>query len=262
MQPDATFNSIADAYDSSFTTSTIGTMQRGRVWRYLEKFTAKPMDILEINCGTGEDARWLASRGHHVTATDAAEKMIEVARRKHGSKVTNKIAFSVCAFDQLKHTFGNRQFDLIFSDFAGLNCIREQELVTLDRDFAALLKPGGRLIVVLLGKKSWMEWVFFRCKGDRKNAIRRRSPAMAKLDEHTSQPTYCYSVKEVQTLFSSFKVLEYKPVGLFIPPSYLEPLVNRNRFLRPLIQLAETLVGGISWFSNYADHTWMVLQKR
>ena len=35
-----------------------------------------------MNCGTGEDARWLASQGMQVLATDISAPMIEVAQCK------------------------------------------------------------------------------------------------------------------------------------------------------------------------------------
>ena len=41
--------------------------------------------ILEINCGTGNDAVFLARSGMHVTATDISPMMIEETKRKAGS---------------------------------------------------------------------------------------------------------------------------------------------------------------------------------
>ena len=45
-------------YDSVFTFSEIGKAQRQRVYHFASKYInpATPLDILELNCGTGEDA--------------------------------------------------------------------------------------------------------------------------------------------------------------------------------------------------------------
>jgi len=49
---------VATQYDADFTHSQIGRLQRASVWHYLEKRFAKQknLSILELNCGTGEDA--------------------------------------------------------------------------------------------------------------------------------------------------------------------------------------------------------------
>ena len=39
--------------------------------------------MLEINCGTGIDADWLAKKGHFVIASDISSKMIEIAKNKY-----------------------------------------------------------------------------------------------------------------------------------------------------------------------------------
>ena len=47
-------------------------MLRGRVWQTLERTFTPGQHILELACGTGEDALWLAQRGIQVTATDGS----------------------------------------------------------------------------------------------------------------------------------------------------------------------------------------------
>lgn len=259
MQRETGFNSVAGTYDTDFTFSITGRMQRKRVWKYLEKYTTRPQHILEINCGTGEDAMMLARGGHHVTATDVAREMIAVACQK---KKPENVMLDVCGFDELLLKYRSRQFDMVFSNFAGLNCVNADALKKLNHDLYELLKPGGRLVIVLLGKKCWTERLFFTLKGEREKAQRRLKEATAQLNELATQQTFCYDVREVEQIFSDFTLTEKKPVGLFIPPSYLEPLIKRNRFLVPLISIAEWLAGSINVLSNYADHTFIVLQKK
>lgn len=253
------FNSVAGTYDADFTHSITGRMQRRRVWQYLEKHIREPQQILEINCGTGEDAVMLAKQGHHVTATDVAREMIAVALQK---KKPGNVILEVCGFDELLLKYNTRQFDMVFSNFAGLNCVNTAALKKLNNDFCELLKPGGKLIIVLLGKKCWVERVFFTLKGEHEKARRRLQEATARLSHMATQQTFCYDAKEVVQLFPDFTLTEKKPVGLFIPPSYLEPLVKRNRFLLPLIRFAEWMAGGLNTFSDYADHTFIVLEKK
>ena len=52
------------------------------VWRQLARAFAPGQHMLELGCGTGEDAVWLAQHGLTVTATDASSAMLEQTRRK------------------------------------------------------------------------------------------------------------------------------------------------------------------------------------
>ena len=78
------FDSAAISYDEAFTHTPIGRLQRRRVWRYMRKVLApyEQARILELNCGTGEDACFFAEMGHEVLATDISEEMLRVTEQK------------------------------------------------------------------------------------------------------------------------------------------------------------------------------------
>src|SRR5215217_6336226 len=140
------FDLAASSYDEEFTHSMIGMLQRERVHLFLKKaLRAAQLKILEINCGSGEDAIWLARHGNEVIATDASPKMIEIVKEKISlNHFGKKIETKVCSFDDLRSNFKNEQFDFIFSNFGGLNCVSSEQLEKLSEDFASLLKPHGK----------------------------------------------------------------------------------------------------------------------
>src|ERR1700757_746700 len=74
------FDAIAESYDSLFTMSMIGRTQRAAVWRKAQSVFRAGDRVLELNCGTGIDALFLASLGVKVTACDASPRMIEQAQ--------------------------------------------------------------------------------------------------------------------------------------------------------------------------------------
>src|SRR5689334_2190801 len=78
------FDTLAADYDHSFSQSLTGSSQRIQSRKWLSAFLEgkTELNILEINCGTGDDALWLASMGHKVVATDLSGAMIEEAKRK------------------------------------------------------------------------------------------------------------------------------------------------------------------------------------
>ncbi len=77
------FDPTAHAYDAEFTDQLLGKWLREQVWIHTP-FTA-PMTMLELGCGTGEDARHFANMGISVLATDASGEMIAVAKQKNAN---------------------------------------------------------------------------------------------------------------------------------------------------------------------------------
>jgi ubiquinone/menaquinone biosynthesis C-methylase UbiE len=256
------FDSVAHSYDSDFTFSYIGKLQRKRVYQFLEKVIPanQTLEILEINCGTGEDALWLAKKGHHVIATDASEEMIKEANSKF--QIPNS-KLQVCAFDKLQEHFSNKKFDLIFSNFGGLNCIDSPQLQKLSADLAVLLKPNGKFIAVVMGRKCLWEQFYFLMKGDKKKAFRRLSKDGVEAILGTQiQKTFYYSPGEFKKITKSeFNIAMRKPVGLVIPPSYLEPFFKNNLLLLKILNFKEKLFS-FSFLSNFADHYFIVFEKK
>lgn len=78
------FDAEAEKYDAVFSDSAIGQLQRKRVRHFGDKilFDIAPHNILELNCGTGEDALWLAAGNRNVLVTDISGEMIGITKRK------------------------------------------------------------------------------------------------------------------------------------------------------------------------------------
>src|SRR4029453_973425 len=78
----APFDAVAERYDDVFSNSPIGFAQRRSVWIEMDRAFHTGHRILEINCGTGIDALYLANRGVSVVACDSSPRMIAEARRR------------------------------------------------------------------------------------------------------------------------------------------------------------------------------------
>ena len=261
------FDVLAKGYDDNFSRSVTGSYQRMVSRKWLQKFLddKHSLKILEINCGTGDDALWLSSLGHQVVATDASPKMIEMAKAKldfHNEE--NAPQFSVCDFTELNIDFKGQQFDLIFSNFAGLNCAAPEEMIRIGEQLRRLLKPDGHLAVVVFGKHTWWETVYFLFKLQPKNAFRRWSneKTQVQLAKHVQQPVYYYSIADIVRLLGAFDIKAKKPVGLFIPPSYLDQSMQKRKPVFKFLAALEKGLGRISLFSSFADHTYILLKKR
>jgi ubiquinone/menaquinone biosynthesis C-methylase UbiE len=258
---------MAADYDSSFTNTAVGKLQRTQVWKQIEKMLRKAdsFDILELNCGTGEDAIHFASMGHKVIATDISEHMIAVATGKaHKEQPSQAPVFMTCSFNDVAKLFHDKKFDLIFSNFGGLNCISSADIEKLNSDTHTLLKPRGRCVMVIMGTQCCWERFYFFLKGNRKQAHRRQNntSVMAATGSETTETWYHAPVLMKRIFRKNFNLLFTRPIGLFVPPSYLNPYFQKHTILLGLLRLLDKLFGGIALFSNFADHYIIAFQKQ
>ncbi len=264
MKPRPAFDAYAADYDSAFTHSQIGRLQRAQVWKALLPYLEKPKRILEVNCGTGVDALWLAEQGHDVVATDISPAMIKICQKKLQAQTpSGKIDFQVSDFAQLAELSSSGPYDLIFSNFGGLNCIDANATRAFSQQCSKLLKPGGLLFLIYISKSCLWERLYFRYQGEKQKSRRRQvsGPVVSDVEGKNVQVWY-YLLEEIQVLYSeSFLCIDQFPIGLFVPPSYLEPwFIKRPKLLRGLGRLDK-------WFrrkrwADYGDHIGLVMEKK
>lgn len=270
------FSEVAESYDQEFTFSQIGIYQRKRIWKHLLKYIIHKPSVLEVNCGTGIDAMLLNKLRCDVLATDASEEMIKVAKNNitnnnlNFNKITdlplnqtnNGLQFKTSDFKNLNENVSGRKFDIIFSNFGGLNCIDKNQLQQVFQNFYTLLNENGKLIIVMIAPKCIWEKLYFKLKGEGKKADRRQNKEGAETviaNQHFK--TYYFSTEEIKnTAENKFEVIEHSPVGLFIPPSYLNKFFNNKKIVLKFLNLFDNIFS-FSFLSNYADHYFMVLQK-
>lgn len=105
-----------------------------------------PGDALDLGCGNGGDARWLAGRGWTVTATDISAVAVN---RLAGPRIT-------AVRHDLRVSFPAGEFDLVTAHY--LQTPFELDRTTVLRTAAHALRPGGRLLVVDHGSSAPWSW--------------------------------------------------------------------------------------------------------
>ena len=98
------------------------------------------LSVLDLGCGTGRHALWLAGAGAAVTAVDFSEGMLNEARRKHGA---SKVRFVVHDLHQ-PLPFEVAAFDRVVS---GLVLEHLSDLRFVFGEARRVLKPGGRAVI-------------------------------------------------------------------------------------------------------------------
>lgn len=256
------FDKHAKNYDTVFTNSMIGKAQRSRVYHFLKQsvLSEKKLNILEINCGTGEDAQYFAEMEHRVLATDISSEMIKVANQKHQNK---NLKFQQLDITKITSETFTEKFDLIFSNFGGLNCLSRNEIANFFSVSESLLNPKGKMALVIMPKHCWWERFYFSIKGDFKKANRRNSNEFIYANvEGVQVPTWYYNPEELVSLASyKYKTITTKPIGIAIPPSYLEPFFTNKKSWFQILLWKEKWLSSSFW-AKYSDHYMIVFQKK
>lgn len=259
-----TFDTAAANYDTTFTHTAVGKLQRDRVYFFLEKFgLIQPSNtVLEINCGTGEDALWLADRCQSVTASDVSGQMLKIARSKaQNRKNVNFLKLDLNAFkaSQLTDTF-----DIVFSNFGGLNCISPENLKPLLYELSSALNEKGCAALVVMPKKALLERLYFLMKGQKEKMVRRNTTkaVMANVEGH-AVPTWYYDPDDIKKFAQPcFKVIAVKPIGLLVPPSYLDPFFRSKKYVLSFLGWMDRRLDFFSSLSSYGDHFIIILEKK
>lgn len=263
----APFDHIASTYDSVFTRSVIGQLQRKRVWRYIEQIIPqlKGFEMLELNCGTGEDAVLFGERGFNIIATDISQEMLKVTQKKAEQfSMQHRISSHYLDLDSFNETLFDKKFDLVFSNFGGLNCISPESLKKLLENLPAILNPGGRFVGVIMPKFCAWETVFFLLRFQFKKAFRRlTSKEVITYLNGANLKTWYYQPRQVARWSKQkFKLVSVRPIGITLPPSYLETFFSfKKRWLLRLNEF-EKKFSHNSLFSGMSDHFVIDLQLK
>ena len=255
-QPQAVqaFDQLARRYDDLFTRSLIGRAQRNAVWKVIAQAFRSGDHILELNCGTGEDAFFLAGKGVSVVACDASEQMIEYAQQRLRAEAPNtSVKFAQLPIEQITKIRTEDTFNGIFSNFSGLNCVAD--LSQTAEDLATFIPPGAPLIVCLSTRFCISEIIWFLIHGRPHEAFRRCSGhAAAKVGEFVVD-VYYPTLRQLQKSFSpAFVMRSCVGIGITVPPSYVEPWIRKFPNLLHVMETIDKALSACPGFRVIGDH--------
>jgi ubiquinone/menaquinone biosynthesis C-methylase UbiE len=257
------FTQQANKFDELYSCNTIINYKRKRVRDHLLKFIVPGQHILELNSGTGEDAIWLAQRNCNVHATDISVGMIEALRQKVKDVRLEKLINSeICSFTALENLKNQGPYDLIFSNFAGLNCTGELDKVLTS--FTTLLKPKGIVTLVILPKFCLWEFLLI-FKGKLKTATRRlysKKGVSARVEQTHFTCWYYNPSYIIKYLKKDFELLSIEGLCTIVPPSYIENFPEKFPKLFSILCKIENL-WKTKWPWKYiGDYYIITLQKK
>jgi SAM-dependent methyltransferase len=220
-------------------------LQRKYVWTYLQQQFPddKPIRILELHCGIGEDALYLTKLGHRVLATDPSIHNLKLAQETADKwKFPERPEFRQLGLGSIHADRIKEKFDLIFTNFGGLNTLDKKGLERLAMRFPRLLKPGGRVIAVVMPKQHL--WDFF----DAENRNRKQ-------EKESELKAYYHSPETIKSIFAKrFHFQAQQPIGVALPPAQLEKKYKRRKRLIKTLNKWEKKLNQFSFLAGLSDH--------
>ena len=245
------FDSIAEQYDDIFTRSLIGQGATRCCLGGAARDIPSGDRILELNCGTGEDALFPGTDGRfgrrlrRVRAHDRRRR----SANGNGGPRAPRCSSRFLPPSELTNCKTPRRFDGVFSNFSGLNCVAD-----LDRCRNCSWHPWSSQAAdsfcvfppaYACGRRcgTWLS-------GDVARAVRRwKGSATASLGEISLRVQYPTMRDIRRNVRPFFRLRSCKGIGVAVPPSYVEHLARRYpRALEGLIAIdrSDCCLAGVS----------------
>ncbi len=259
----AAFDSAVPTYDETFSQTILGRWLRDRVRKRLVTNYHAGNHVLELGCGTGEDAIWLAEQGIRITATDQSDGMLKITYEKiRRSNLAHMVQTNHLDLNRPDNIFETK-FDGVFANFGVLNCV--QNRTRLAKSLASRLHPGSPALFVVMNPYCPWETLWHLLYGQFKESIRRFAKnglQVSIADGNTFQVWYP-SPDQLKSEFQThFEARHLEGLGVFLPPSYFNHLVSKHPSLfAKLARLEEKVASRFPW-NRLNDHYILELRRR
>lgn len=267
------FCAVAEVYDDQFTDHPLGRKKRALVHEVLDALVRKDDRLLELACGTGEDALHLADRVRSITLTDASPGMMARAIEKFRTQApserqTARVDFIVATIEKVagdeSPVSDKAPFDLIYSNFDGLNCVAS--IPDVIPGLYRLLRPGGRLVVVFMTRHNLFEKMADLLRGRFRRVVKGRaveSGEEVSIGDGATIRTWFPAVREVERAFveAGFVKVERRAIGVTLPPTTMIGRYDRHTSLFRFLERFEGMLARLPLFDRTGDHVLLHLQR-
>ena len=253
---------VAAAYDDREAGNPIMQLMRARSLDMLETTFPKGASILDVGCGTGTEALWLAERGREVFAMDSSPLMLEAMSRRAaaaGLRISSRL---LRAGDLLSLVAdrGEASFDGAYSSFGALNT--EPDLEPALTALARLVRPGGRIVLSVMNRWCVAEMALMVASGRFRDTFRRARPSLhVSVGSTFVDVTYPSWRQLRRALQARFRVVSVRALPLLLVPYAWPALAPHPRLYGAACRWDAAL--SPRWpFTWLGDHVLVVAERR
>ena len=257
------FDSVAADYDGPRGNNGLIQDMRSEMWRTLDATFAPGSRLIDLGCGTGLDAVRMAAVGHHVTATDWSQRMVERTReRAEHEQLADRVQAIIVGAHELSRLDGQAEFDGAYSNLGALNCV--PNLAEMAAQCARLLKPRGVLVFSVIGRICPWEIGYYALKRNWERLRVRFAAAMVPVSMNKRVVwTRYYTPREFYAAFErQFTLEHWRGLCVLAPPPYMTRIKERHFSLYERLWRLDRRAAGWPLLRNMGDHFVIVMIKR
>lgn len=252
-------DAIAPEYDRMFDRPGPGRWVRERVQKALLAAFSPGDSVLELNCGTGTDAVFLAEHGIRVTATDISPAMVAATAAKARARGVEALVRTEVVDAAEIALPGGGPFSGAYSNFDGLNYL--EDIGAFAGKIGGLLSPGAPLLCMVLNRICLWEVLYFAGRLDPRRALRRARRRGEELSgPHV--PLKLYFPGEFASRFArDFRLKGVHGFGLLLPPAGFGRLYRTRESLLRAVEPWDARIAGMFPLRNLCDHYLIELRR-
>lgn len=267
---EARFDQAAKSYDlrygppsGSSPGNPLVTWLRAQHLAVLRDIFPPNASLLDIGCGTGEEAMSLVQTGYSVLGIDISPKMIWQAQAKAaGYGVLRGLLFRRLAAGRLAELDERGPFGGAYAGLGTLNT--EPDLPGVARGLYDLLEPGAAFAATVLNR---------RCLYERLHTLRRAKPAVSVTRSagwveaqagasSVIAPVRFYTPDEFAAAFAPLFTVESSiALPLWLPPVHLCDVYNENPGRFKSLEARDRRMRSWRGFRAWGDHFLMILRR-
>lgn len=172
---------------------------------------SKSMDVLEIGCGRGDTALYIAKKVNSVSAIDYSKDGIKIAneiKKNYPKKIQDKTKFYVMDASKLK--FKKESFDYVIL-IDTIEHLNTKEQIRMLNEIQRVLRPNGKLFVRTCTNKIlndftykyysypvniFLTWIDKLIKGKNYDSLPKNPRSKEQKKQHINESTY-FTLKEL-----------------------------------------------------------------
>ncbi|MCB0698518.1 MAG: class I SAM-dependent methyltransferase [Chitinophagales bacterium] len=224
--PDFSYESGWDKYALKYATllkeGSLYNLHKVVMYGYIDRnilpaFNKPKLEILDVNCGTGNDFPYLLTLGN-VTGIDGSAGMLNKAAETYSDAVhTGTLKLYDGMLEQMQEdSFGGKKFDIIYSITGGFSYIDDNEFQRVFSVLKTMLKPGGVIVAAHLNTFCLSETLVCLLKGRFMRSIVRLKKTIPNAD---GSFMYLRSKRKLETLLTPlFDGIVTVPLIVLTPP--------------------------------------------
>jgi SAM-dependent methyltransferase len=185
---------------------------------YADFDSTRGLEVLEIGVGLGSDFVRFIRAGARATGVDLTERSVKLVRRR---LELEGLQADVRVSDAERLPFSDGAFDVVYS-WGVLHHTPDSDRAIAEA--LRVLRPGGRLCVMLYARHSWLAYALWLRHGVVRGRLRSLSSVVASHMESTG--TRAFTVAELRRRFGSLDDLRIEHVGTAYDRRVVGPLAS------------------------------------